>query len=912
MASEKISAMPALGGNQVPTDLVPLVDLSAAPANQNVKSTLNDLFAFLTKNVTDRAVRFDAPGSTPALSAAGAGAIYFNGSRFQVSESTGAWVSLVVAGLISGSGLTQNTARILGRTTAGVGAVEEITVGANLALSAGSLAVTGVALSGLVTSSGLTQNTARILGRTTAGAGAIEEISVGANLALSAGSLAVTGVALSGLISGSGLTQNTARILGRTTAGAGAIEEISVGANLALSAGSLAVTGVALSGLVTSSGLTQNTARLLGRTTAGVGAVEEISIGPGLTLTGGVLDATGGGGGTPGGSQYDVQFHDSGGTFGGSNNFQFKPSGNPTVSIRATSASHSVLDLTADAAQTAEVVLIKQDGDNAASLLTLRQGTLSTLISSFPFRYENASGTLLLGLRSRPATGLYQFVSPGATNGQVVYEVNALGSNNGLGTASVAGYPAIFAGGIQCVWFNGANGYTVFNRAYQVVWGGFPNSYTSGLSEVVSGVLRVTNAGAGQGRLLIGTSTDLIGGNLGVFATSGTGSGPTLISRFGANASVTPNNGFGGEIEFQAQTSVQMRTAGNFDWYWSNATDASRSSEFLFQTVSSGSLVNSLYVSPSGITLGKAPSLTGSAIEAERTYSNPVTVQTNSLINTVTNITNSTSVIVSAFNNSVFMNAGASNISDVRALQNFVGHNGSGTVSNAYAANTVCRNAGAGIITNAFGAQYRVDIIGTGSITTATGIICAIVRSNGSIGTAIGFRANMTTASTSTNYGMQIDINSPSSISHGVLVNSITAGTAYGVYIASITAANAYGVYVNGPYLNVSFGGSTTWSTVSDQRFKRDIVDYERGLETVLQLRPRRFTWNELSTCPGKRAVGLIAQEAQIVDFELVSEITTDKTSMLVVDVANITHMLINSTKTLHQRITALEEKIHA
>jgi hypothetical protein len=51
----------------------------------------------------------------------------------------------------------------------------------------------GAAASGSITSSGLTQATARILGRTTASAGAVEEIQIGAGLSLSAGELSATG-----------------------------------------------------------------------------------------------------------------------------------------------------------------------------------------------------------------------------------------------------------------------------------------------------------------------------------------------------------------------------------------------------------------------------------------------------------------------------------------------------------------------------------------------------------------------------------------------------------------------------------------------------------------------------------------------------------------------------------------------
>jgi hypothetical protein len=53
--------------------------------------------------------------------------------------------------------------------------------------------VTGAAASGSITTSGLTQATARILGRTTASAGAVEEIQIGSGLSLSAGQLSATG-----------------------------------------------------------------------------------------------------------------------------------------------------------------------------------------------------------------------------------------------------------------------------------------------------------------------------------------------------------------------------------------------------------------------------------------------------------------------------------------------------------------------------------------------------------------------------------------------------------------------------------------------------------------------------------------------------------------------------------------------
>lgn len=96
MASKKITAMPDWAGNQVSTDLITGVDLSASLANQNVKSTLNDLFAVITKNITDGAVRFEE-FTAPALSGAGEGALYFDDTdkTFKGSRNGGAFDDLL-------------------------------------------------------------------------------------------------------------------------------------------------------------------------------------------------------------------------------------------------------------------------------------------------------------------------------------------------------------------------------------------------------------------------------------------------------------------------------------------------------------------------------------------------------------------------------------------------------------------------------------------------------------------------------------------------------------------------------------------------------------------------------------------------------------------------------------------------
>jgi hypothetical protein len=93
------------------------------------------------------------------------------------------------AGLYTATtGLTMNADRLLGRTTAGVGAAEEITVGTGLSLTAGTLSntalgVTSVTATAPITSSGGTTPdistsiaTNKIVGRSTAGTGVMEEL----------------------------------------------------------------------------------------------------------------------------------------------------------------------------------------------------------------------------------------------------------------------------------------------------------------------------------------------------------------------------------------------------------------------------------------------------------------------------------------------------------------------------------------------------------------------------------------------------------------------------------------------------------------------------------------------------------------------------------------------------------------
>jgi hypothetical protein len=90
--------------------------------------------------------------SRPSASAVGAGGLYSCTTHNLVYQTDGVstwstWATLgsAASGSITASGYTQSTAKMLGRSTASTGAIEEITVGTGLSLSAGSLTATGSA-----------------------------------------------------------------------------------------------------------------------------------------------------------------------------------------------------------------------------------------------------------------------------------------------------------------------------------------------------------------------------------------------------------------------------------------------------------------------------------------------------------------------------------------------------------------------------------------------------------------------------------------------------------------------------------------------------------------------------------------------------------------------------------------------
>jgi len=116
--------------------------------------------------------------------------------------------------------------------------------------------------------------------------------------------------------------------------------------------------------------------------------------------------------------------------------------------------------------------------------------------------------------------------------------------------------------------------------------------------------------------------------------------------------------------------------------------------------------------------------------------------------------------------------------------------------------------------------------------------------------------------------------NSPSS---NVGIKTYADGRIYCVSSSSANTSESYSMYSTGAAnyrFYVGWGGtiyatSTSISGISDISLKRNIRDLDKGLQDILQLKPRRFDWKNGD---GKDNIGFVAQEIESIFPELISE----------------------------------------
>jgi hypothetical protein len=254
---------------------------------------------------------------------------------------------------------------------------------------------------------------------------------------------------------------------------------------------------------------------------------------------------------------------------------------------------------------------------------------------------------------------------------------------------------------------------------------------------------------------------------------------------------------------------------------------------------------------------------------------------------------------------------------DVAMYQNTTGSNNSAVGLSALENNTTGSN------NTAVGLEALKGNT-TASNSTAVGSGCLATSSTGIENTAIGRLALNAVTSGFTNVAVGYTAGNNLTVGHSnVYVGPNTRGSATSVNWEVVVGGNTYST-VTGKGDSTGFiapGGngavyqgnnSSTWSTTSDRRLKKNIVDNNTGLDIINQIQVRNFEYRlpeEVTELPKTSAIertgvqlGVIAQEIQQVSAEFVKEETT---GVLSVDSDNLVWYLVNAVKELKAEFDA-------
>jgi len=245
---------------------------------------------------------------------------------------------------------------------------------------------------------------------------------------------------------------------------------------------------------------------------------------------------------------------------------------------------------------------------------------------------------------------------------------------------------------------------------------------------------------------------------------------------------------------------------------------------------------------------------------------------------------------------------------------------------------------------NAFG--YRALYTNTGENNTAIGDQALLSNTTANNNTAVGYQANYANTTGANNvaigfYSLRDSTAGANNVCVGYYAGEYNAGVqgSYNVLLGSnagvngtgdnycivVGANNSVGKGSSTGFINPNGGGvyqgnnSASWSTTSDQRLKKNIVDNTVGLSAITAIQVRNFeyrTADEVTELEPQNAIdikgvqlGVIAQELKAILPECVKE---ESTGVMSVDTTNLTWYLINAVKELNTKVTALEAQLGA
>jgi len=215
----------------------------------------------------------------------------------------------------------------------------------------------------------------------------------------------------------------------------------------------------------------------------------------------------------------------------------------------------------------------------------------------------------------------------------------------------------------------------------------------------------------------------------------------------------------------------------------------------------------------------------------------------------------------------------------------------------------------------------------TASANTAVGYATMNANTTGASNTAIGEGAGfaITTGSNNICIGAgsgEATVNLTTG-ANNIYIGTLSRGSASANGQEIVLGYNTTGKGTNTGFINPNGGGvyqgnnSSTWSTTSDERIKKNIVDNTTGLDAINQVQVRNFeyrTEDELTELPTHSAIdkqgvqlGVIAQEIQTILPDMVKE---ESTGVLSVNPDNMTWYLVNAVKELSAKNDALEARL--
>ena len=220
---------------------------------------------------------------------------------------------------------------------------------------------------------------------------------------------------------------------------------------------------------------------------------------------------------------------------------------------------------------------------------------------------------------------------------------------------------------------------------------------------------------------------------------------------------------------------------------------------------------------------------------------------------------------------------------------------------------------------------------GNGIENTAVGATSLATNTIGEKNVGIGFQAG---------YGITGDENT--AIGDTAAFSSMTGtnNTTIGYFATHSAAGVSNEITLGNSSISTIRAQVTTITALSDERDKTDIVDLDKGLDMVNQLKPRKFTWDHrpeqvvksvvprevdeegnviveeaieykeiTSARKGSKDIGFIAQELQEVDDEWMQLVSSNNPDKLEASYGKLLPVLVKAIQELSAKVTVLENK---